>query len=145
MKYLLINIFILYFILFSSSNCSFQISLFNEINKSKKGQNLIISPLSIFQILSLTANGARDQTQLEMLHILQNDDIEYLNSINYEILETTKNFKTVEIANAVMSKFVPIQEFLDISEKYCAPFEELKSVKQVNDGVQKRLMVKYLK
>ena len=132
MKYLILNIFILYFILFSSSNCSFQISLFNEINKSKKGQNLIISPLSIFQILSLTANGARDQTQLEMVQTLQNDDVENLNSINYEILETTKNFKTVEIANAVMSKFIPIQEFLDISEKYCAPFEELKSAEQVN-------------
>ena len=132
MKYLYLNIFIFCFLLFNSSNCSFQISLFNEINKSKKGQNLIISPLSIFQILSLTANGARDQTQLEMIQTLQNEDIEYLNSINYEILETSKNFKTVEIANAVMSKFIPNQEFLDVSEKYCASFQILESVQQVN-------------
>ena len=132
-KYLHLKIFILCFLFFNSSNCSFQISLFNEINKSKKGQNLIISPLSIFQILSLTANGAKDQTQLEMVQTLQNEDIEYLNSINYDILEISQNFKTVEIANAVMSKFLPIQEFLDVSEKYCAPFEELKSTEQVND------------
>ena len=132
MKYFHLNIFILCFLLFNSSNCSFQISLFNEINKSKKGQNLIISPLSIFQILSLTANGARDQTQLEMVQTLQSEDIEYLNSINYEILEISKNFKTVEIANAVMSKFIPNQEFLDISEKYCAPFQKLESAEQVN-------------
>ena len=138
MKYLHLNIFILYFILFNSSNCSFQISLFNEINKSKKGQNLIISPLSIFQILSLTANGARDQTQLEMVQTLQGEDIEYLNSINYKILEISQNFKTVEIANAVMSKFVPIQEFLDISEKYYAPFQKLESVQQVNNWCEEK-------
>ena len=133
MKYLHLKIFILCFLLFNSSNCSFQISLFNEINKSKKGQNLIISPLSIFQILSLTANGARDLTQLEMVQTLQNEDIEYLNSINYDILEISQKFKTVGIANAVMSKFIPIQEFLDISEKYCAPFQILESAQQVND------------
>ena len=138
MKYLHLKIFILCFLLFNSSNCSFQISLFNEINKSKKGQNLIISPLSIFQILSLTANGAKDQTQLEMVQTLQNKDIEYLNSINYEILEICKNFKTVEIANAIMSKFVPIQEFLDISEKYCAPFQKLESVQQVNNWCEEK-------
>lgn len=114
-------------------NCSFQLSLFNEINKRKKGQNLIISPLSIFQILSLTANGAKDKTQLEMIQTLQNEDIEDLNSINYEILEIFKNFTTVEIANAVMSKFLPTQQFLDISEKYCAPYQELISAQQVNN------------
>ena len=132
MKYLLLNIFILCFLFFNSLNCSFQISLFNEINKGKKGQNLIISPLSIFQILSLTANGTRGQTQLEMLQTLQSEEIEYLNSINYEILEICQKFKTVEIANAVMSKFVPIQEFLNISEKYYAPFQKLESAEQVN-------------
>ena len=126
------NIFIFCFLLFYSSNCSFQISLFNEMNKGKKGQNLIISPLSIFQILSLTANGAKEQTQLEMVQTLDGEDIEYLNSINYDILEISQKFKTVEIANAVMSKFVPIKEFLDVSEKYCAPFQILKSAQQVN-------------
>lgn len=130
MKSFLLIIFISLII---TLNCSFQLSLFNEINKRKKGQNLIISPLSIFQILSLTANGAKDKTQLEIVQTLQNEDIEDLNSINYEILEIFKNFTTVEIANAVMSKFLPTQEFLDISEKYCAPYQELISVQQVNN------------
>ena len=130
MKSFLLIIFVSFII---ALNCSFQLSLFNEINKRKKGQNLIISPLSIFQILSLTANGAKDKTQLEIVQTLQNEDIEDLNSINYEILEIFKNFTTVEIANAVMSKFLPTQEFLDISEKYCAPYQELISVQQVNN------------
>ena len=131
MKYLLFNIFILN-ILFNSLNCSFQVSLFNEINKGKKGKNLIISPLSIFQILSLTANGARDQTQLEMVETLQGEDIEDLNSINYEILEISQKFKTVEIANAVMTRFEPVQDFLNVSEKYFAPYQKLVSAEQVN-------------
>ena len=130
MKSFLLIIFISLII---TLNCSFQLSLFNEINKRKKGQNLIISPLSIFQILSLTANGAKDKTQLEIVQTLQNEDIEDLNSINYEILEIFKNFTTVEIANAVMSKFLPTQEFLDISEKYCAPYQELINAQQVNN------------
>ena len=133
MKSIFLNLFIINYLLFSSFNCSFQVSFFNEINKSKKGENLIISPLSIFQILSLTTNGAKGKTQLEMIEALQNTDIETLNSINYEILEAFKEFKTIEIANAVMSKFTPLQEFLNVSEKYCAPFEQLISVDQVNN------------
>ena len=111
MKYYIFTLFIINFILFNSLNCSFQISIFNELNKNKKGENLIISPLSIFQILSLTSNGAKDDTQLEMIQALQNEDIDSLNSINYEILEIIKNFKTVEIANAVMSKLDPLENF----------------------------------
>ena len=133
MKSIYFKLFIINYLLFTSLNCSFQVSLFNEINKSKKGKNLIISPLSIFQILSLTTNGARGITQLEMIEALQNTDIETLNSINYDILEGFKEFKTVEIANAVMSKFTPLQEFIDISEKYCAPIEKLISANQVNN------------
>ena len=39
--------------------------------------------------------------------------------------EISKNFKTVEIANAVMSKFIPIQEFLDISLKILCFFRRI--------------------
>ena len=67
MKSVLINILFIISLLFSSLNCSFQVSIFNEMNKSKRGKNLIISPLSIFQILSLTTNGAKGQTQKEMI------------------------------------------------------------------------------
>ena len=133
MKYYIFSLFIINFILFNSLNCSFQISIFNELNKNKKGENLIISPLSIFQILSLTSNGAKDDTQLEMIQALQNEDIDSLNSINYEILENFKNFKTVEIANAVMSKFEPLENFLEIADNYCAPYEKLISADQVNN------------
>ena len=132
MKSFLLKLFVVN-LLYISLNCSFQISIFNELNKGNKGKNLIISPLSIFQILSLTANGAKNRTQSEMIEALQNVDIDTLNAINFEILEAIKKFSTVEMANAVMSKFTPLQEFLDISEKYCAPLEKLISVEQVNN------------
>jgi serpin B len=103
------------------------------LNKSKRGQNLIISPLSIFQILSLTANGAKGQTQKEMVHALKGADLDKLNYANYEILEIFQKFKTVEIANAVMSRFTPLKEFNEVAEKYCAPLEQLVSVQQVNN------------
>ena len=133
MKPVFINILLVVSLLFNSLNCSFQVSIFNELNKSKRGQNLIISPLSIFQILSLTANGAKGQTQKEMLQTLQGADLDKLNYINYEILDIFQKFETVEIANAVMSRFTPLKEFNEIAEKYCAPLEQLISVQQVNN------------
>ena len=133
MKPAFINILLVISLLFNSLNCSFQVSIFNELNKSKRGQNLIISPLSIFQILSLTANGAKGQTQKEMVHALKGADLDKLNYANYEILEIFQKFKTVEIANAVMSRFTPLKEFNEVAEKYCAPLEQLVSVQQVNN------------
>ena len=114
-------------------NCSFQSTLFNRMSKDKKGENLIISPLSIFQALSLAANGAKGQTQLEMLDLLQASTIEELNNINYEIISLFQKFSTIDIANAVMTKFTPLKDFAAIAQKYIAPIEPLESVEQVNN------------
>ena len=103
------------------------------MNKEKNGENLIISPLSIFQVLSLTANGAKGKTQKEMLGLLESNTIDSLNEINYNILSTFKDFSTVEIANAVMTRFTPLKNFCDIADKYLAPIELLISLEQVNN------------
>ena len=131
MKYLL-NIFLLSLLL-NFLNCSFQSAIFNQIKKGKKGENIIISPLSIFQILSLTTNGAKGNTQSEMLEVLQNKDVEELNKVNYEILSILNEFTTVEIANAVMTKFDLLEDFKKTAEDYLAPIEPLKSIDQVNN------------
>ena len=73
MNQLLYLIIILFFVF---SNCSFQSTIFNRMNKKKIGKNLIISPLSIFQVLSLAANGARKETLSEMLDVLQYENID---------------------------------------------------------------------
>ena len=131
MSYLL-NIFLISFLI-NCFNCSFQSKIFNRMNKEKAGENLIISPLSIFQALSLAANGAKGQTQLEMLELLEANDIEELNTINLNIISIFKKFSTVDIANAVMTRFTPLKDFSIISEKYLAPVEPLETVEQVNN------------
>ena len=119
--------------LISSLNCSFQANIFNKMNKNKKGENLIISPLSIFQALSLATNGAKSETQSEMLDLLQVDSIDELNDINDKIISQFKKFSTIEIANAVMTKFNPLEEFANIAENYLSTIEPLESVEQVNN------------
>jgi len=138
MNYLVFKLCIINFILFNALNCSFQMNIFNEINKKKKGQNLIISPLSIFQILSLAANGARNETKIEMIQTLQHYNIDDLNSINFEILKVIKTFKSVEIANSVMLNFSPVQNFLELAEKYSAPYEKLISANQINNWCKEK-------
>ena len=136
MKYIF-YLFLIISLLLNIFNCSFQATIFNRMNKDKKGENLIISPLSIFQILSLTTNGAKGRTQSEMLDVLQSESIEDLNNINYEILSVFKSFKTLEIANAVMTTFTPLESFSSIADNYLAPVEPLISVEQVNDWCNK--------
>ncbi len=131
MKYLLI--LFLSSLLINSFNCSFQAKIFNKMNKAKEGENLIISPLSIFQALSLAANGAKGDTLSEMLDLLEADSLDDLNDINYEIISVAKRFKTIDIANAVMSRFTPLKDFIAIAKKYLAPVEPLVSAEQVND------------
>jgi hypothetical protein len=63
---------------------------------------------------------------------LGNKDLEELNKINADILKLTKKFTTVEIANAVMTKFPPEKNFLAASSRYGATVETLRSVSQVN-------------
>jgi len=103
------------------------------MNKKKIGENLIISPLSIFQALSLTANGAKRDTLSEILDLLEASSLEDLNKMNYKILSIIKDFSTIDIANGVMSKFTPLAEFVEEAEKYLALVEPLKSAEQVNN------------
>ena len=131
MKYLPLIIMISSLLI--SFNCSFQSILFNRINKEKNGENLIISPLSIFQALSLTANGANGKTLSEMLDLLQSDSIDKLNELNYQFISIFSQFSTIDIANAVMTKFTPLENFTTIAKKYLSPIDPLESVEQVNN------------
>ena len=114
-------------------SCSFQTSFFQEINKQYINKNLLISPLSAYQVLGLTANGAKGETLNQMLLALGNTDLDELNEINKNILNIFKEFTTIEIANAVMTKVNPKETFLDAAELYEATVEPLKNVAQVNN------------
>jgi serpin B len=93
---------------------SFQLTFFRAISKSEMGKNMIISPLSLYHIVSLTTNGASGETQTEMLNALSNKDEENMNQINKLIKNIIEKFKTVESANHIFHKgnHVPLDHFL---------------------------------
>ena len=128
------SLFYISILLTLSSLClgSFQISFLKEINKYNKNKNFVFSPMSIYQILSLTANGARGNTLHEMVKALSGNSITELNRINSEILNAAKNFTSIEIANAIMTRIEPLDEFKKIAYSYDATIEKLKSAEQVN-------------
>ncbi len=114
-------------------NGAFQTSVFRETNNDFPGKNVCISPLSMFQVLGLTTNGAKGTTQDEMVSALEATSLENLNTINLNLLQIIKKFETVEIANGVMTTFEPTKMFLKVCIKYEAPIEPLISLNQVNE------------
>ena len=118
-------------ILFLTS-CSFQTSFFKVINNEYINKNLIISPLSAYQVLGVTTNGAKGKTLEEMLLVLGNKNLDELNKINTNILSSMDQFSTIEIANAVMTKFNLNKNFVTSANKYKATITTLKGVSQVN-------------
>lgn len=131
MKSILSIICILLNIFFATS--SFQTSLFKQINKEYINKNLLISPLSVFQVLGLTANGAKGETLNQMLSALENENIAEVNTINKLILLVTKQLSTLEIANAIMTLKEPKNSFLQIGKLYEATVDTLKSAAQINN------------
>ena len=110
----------------------FQFKIFQAINNSNIGENIMVSPLSIYHILSLTANGAANNTLLEMLKSLSENDLNDLNKNNKIISSSISNLKSVELANAVYTRFKPLENFLAIIKEYKAKLDELKDAEQVN-------------
>ena len=130
---IILNIYLILSFLIISLEGTFQTDIFIELNSNKKGENLIISPTSIYQVLSLLANGANGETQSEMLRTLGSNTIDELNDINYKILSNSASFSTINLANAIMARQKPLKNFCDIAEKYLASIDTLESVEQVNE------------
>lgn len=111
---------------------TFQFQFFSVLNKAYQGKNILISPISIYHILSLTANGSMNQTLAEMLKALSEKDLKEMNVANKELHSIIDNFKTMEIANAVFTKFKPLESFTKIIKEYKSEIDILQSVEQVN-------------
>ena len=114
---------------------SFQLQIFKEINKSCIKKNFMISPISIYHILSLTTNGANNKTQKEMVNTLGHNDKDEMNKQNKLVADIISKFTSVELANAVFSKFVPESEFTAKIKEYKAGMEPLKDENQINSWV----------
>ena len=56
--------------LLQNASASFQDNLFKEIIDEKKGENVMFSPLSLYQVISLVLNGASGKTREEIFKVL---------------------------------------------------------------------------
>lgn len=117
---------------------SFQTNIFSiQCNKSKQ-KNVILSPLSIYQVLCLTANGAEGKTKEGMLKSLSSKEINEINSINQKIIEITKKFSTCTIANGVFTSFTPLENFINSTKIYESPVEQIISEEQINEWCKEK-------
>lgn len=110
----------------TEAHTDFGLSVFREINESaKSGENLFISPLSIATALTMTTNGARGQTQAEMMSTLKIGamDLPTANTAYkrlLEILPALDENVQLQIANSIWYRqgFPVKQPFLDVNALY---------------------------
>ena len=92
-----ISIFFFSILFIQSNSLSFQDNLFKKFYEKTKKGNFMISPLSIYQFLSLFANAASGDTKKDFLQAFFpektiNDNMDtLLNEINFNAKETIKN------------------------------------------------------
>ncbi|MBQ1546658.1 MAG: serpin family protein [Clostridia bacterium] len=77
----------------------FSTQLFKECYKSDK--NTLLSPFSVYAALSMAANGAKGQTQKEMLSVLGAPSIDDINSSIALKMENAEQTGVLDIANAL--------------------------------------------
>lgn len=126
-------------LLFCFSLSSFQLNFFQKLNTlTSKNKNIIISPISIFQALSLAANGALDSTRTQIIKSLNNTNINQLNLDNEKILKTISKMKSLQMANAILTKTTPKQNFISKAKTFNSYIDKLTSVEQVNKWVSQK-------
>jgi serpin B len=73
-----------------------------------------------------------NKTLEEMVQALSEKNLVELNKNNKLISSSISSLKTIELANAVFTRFKPLENFLKIIEEYKAKLDELKDAAQVN-------------
>lgn len=133
MKIITIIYFFIILALTNYTHSSFQISIFSRLNEKNKDKNISISPLSIFQTLSLLANGANGETRNEILKLLDDKLIEEINILYFKILSILKDSSSLEISNAIMSRLSPLPEYVKfVKLSNFSRIMPLKSLKQIH-------------
>lgn len=118
---------------------SFQIRLLCEMSKSLKDKNILISPVSIFLALTIAAQGAQGKTLEEMLHVLlKGKPLAELQKHALETLSALSESQSVKIANAVMTKVKPTEEFTASCKNFNAMIDKLVSAEQVNEWCKEK-------
>lgn len=112
----------------------------------KKGENLVLSPLSVTYALTMTANGAMGDTLAEFNALNSGIDVVQMNEYLYSLAERLEKTadSTVDIANSVWADsdgFSFNKEFGTVAEKYydarvaSIDFADKSTVNTINDWV----------
>lgn len=133
---------------FKAADMKFSVELFKKTYDYSKDKNVLISPLSVYPALTMTANGADKETLSEMEKVLgDNLTIDQLNGYLSEYLNSIKAEKDVDfhIANSIWFRETPslevnkdfLQKNTDYydSEIYKAPFDK-STVDKINGWVK---------
>ena len=144
---------------FTRTHAAFMLDIFK--NGLKKGENSLVSPVSVLAALAMTANGARGETLSEMRKTLSLGlEGEELNAYLAAYLEQLTGDKSakIEIANSIWFRenadahkanpdapqaFTPNEEFLQTNadifgaDIYAAPFDK-GTVAEINSWVKEK-------
>ena len=137
--------------LLQNASASLQDNLFKEIIDENKGENVIFSPLSLYQVLSLVLNGAGGKTREEVFKVLFPDNeldeqlIKDVNSNIEKIITDIESENNGQVDNKVIFNNVNAlfhledisfkDEFKQICTQYNTSYFPLESVEQVNNYV----------
>lgn len=108
----------------SGANNKLAVKFLNEMVKSHKNENIVISPLSLNTVLSLTQNGASGKTKEEMLLSLEMHgfDDSSINESYKSIIAHYNSLKSIEVkmGNSIwMNKGLQVREdFKSIGRNY---------------------------
>ena len=109
----------------------FSLSFFNQmVNAPKAGPNVFVSPFSAQAALSMTANGANDETLNQMLAVLnmQDFDLNAINKYNQSIIKAIANLDNTTFlssANGIWSRVDLLESFIgSMQESYDAKVEK---------------------
>ena len=137
--------------LLQNTSASLQDRVFKEIIDENKGKNVIFSPLSFYQVLSLVLNGAGGKTREENFKVLFPDKdldeqlIKDVNSNIEKIITDIESENNGQADNKVIFNNVNAlfhlegisfkDEFKQICNQYNSSYFKLESVEQVNNYV----------
>ncbi len=130
---------------------NFSVQLLQGALKESADENVLISPLSVSQALSMTANGAAGDTLLEMTQVLgDNLDLEDINSfqknwLTEHISSASENQCSLQLANSIWirddDRLTIHDDFLNTNQTYYnagiykEPFSK-ETVKKINNWVK---------
>lgn len=135
----------------SSELTDFAVRLLNTTQKlsdGEKGENILLSPVSVLNALSMTANGAKEETLTQMENVL-GMDIGSLNDYLYHYMQALPQGETykLHVANSIWftdeESFTVEKDFLQMNADYYgadiyqAPFNQT-TLKDINQWVNEK-------